>query len=98
MNRCSRCWDQRTRNPINPIEVAEYSNVGALQRCIGTFYLRLRAVFDQHVVEGGEQEVGVGGGEDERRLDLEDVVIGARSEEHTSELQSRQYLVCRLLL
>src|SRR3712207_8699222 len=26
------------------------------------------------------------------------VVIGERSEEHTSELQSRQYLVCRLLL
>src|SRR3712207_9182999 len=26
------------------------------------------------------------------------VVDGARSEEHTSELQSRQYLVCRLLL
>src|SRR3712207_8005098 len=25
-------------------------------------------------------------------------VNGARSEEHTSELQSRQYLVCRLLL
>src|SRR3712207_7204028 len=25
-------------------------------------------------------------------------VSGARSEEHTSELQSRQYLVCRLLL
>src|SRR3712207_7813483 len=24
--------------------------------------------------------------------------LGARSEEHTSELQSRQYLVCRLLL
>src|SRR3712207_7644897 len=26
------------------------------------------------------------------------IVIMARSEEHTSELQSRQYLVCRLLL
>src|SRR3712207_8055385 len=26
------------------------------------------------------------------------VVLPARSEEHTSELQSRQYLVCRLLL
>src|SRR3712207_6954695 len=26
------------------------------------------------------------------------VVLVARSEEHTSELQSRQYLVCRLLL
>src|SRR3712207_8497107 len=25
-------------------------------------------------------------------------VLGMRSEEHTSELQSRQYLVCRLLL
>src|SRR3712207_7206205 len=25
-------------------------------------------------------------------------VVDARSEEHTSELQSRQYLVCRLLL
>src|SRR3712207_7147891 len=45
------------------------------------------------VVEGGEDEVlehldvvGV----DRLRVD--------RSEEHTSELQSRQYLVCRLLL
>src|SRR3712207_8765933 len=27
-----------------------------------------------------------------------DQIIGFRSEEHTSELQSRQYLVCRLLL
>src|SRR3712207_8953094 len=26
------------------------------------------------------------------------IVTGARSAEHTSELQSRQYLVCRLLL
>src|SRR3712207_8590857 len=29
---------------------------------------------------------------------LAGVVAGRRSEEHTSELQSRQYLVCRLLL
>src|SRR3712207_6885892 len=29
---------------------------------------------------------------------LECAAAGARSEEHTSELQSRQYLVCRLLL
>src|SRR3712207_8453111 len=27
-----------------------------------------------------------------------DLIMGTRSEEHTSELQSRQYLVCRLLL
>src|SRR3712207_7029470 len=33
---------------------------------------------------------------DERRLAR--AVVAGRSEEHTSELQSRQYLVCRLLL
>src|SRR3712207_8298114 len=31
-------------------------------------------------------------------VDLVPVAHGERSEEHTSELQSRQYLVCRLLL
>src|SRR3712207_8745987 len=31
-------------------------------------------------------------------LDRVSAAIAARSEEHTSELQSRQYLVCRLLL
>src|SRR3712207_8133769 len=33
-----------------------------------------------------------------RRGPRSGVAPGARSEEHTSELQSRQYLVCRLLL
>src|SRR5258707_3516905 len=32
------------------------------------------------------------------RAHAADFFIGRRSEEHTSELQSRQYLVCRLLL
>src|SRR3712207_8381494 len=31
-------------------------------------------------------------------IDVVDMRTGKRSEEHTSELQSRQYLVCRLLL
>src|SRR3712207_7965090 len=31
-------------------------------------------------------------------LDVGPTPLGRRSEEHTSELQSRQYLVCRLLL
>src|SRR3712207_7171441 len=31
-------------------------------------------------------------------MPTQDMIIGLRSEEHTSELQSRQYLVCRLLL
>src|SRR3712207_1869876 len=32
------------------------------------------------------------------RLMVRDAIRAIRSEEHTSELQSRQYLVCRLLL
>src|SRR3712207_8954576 len=36
-----------------------------------------------------------GGVPDHRTLEPD---VGGRSEEHTSELQSRQYLVCRLLL
>src|SRR3712207_7748597 len=35
---------------------------------------------------------------EERRDDRGLLRLWARSEEHTSELQSRQYLVCRLLL
>src|SRR3712207_7349202 len=35
---------------------------------------------------------------EEAVVDLPHVVQERRSEEHTSELQSRQYLVCRLLL
>src|SRR3712207_8803387 len=50
------------------------------------------------------EEAGIDGGRD--RSDDQDeheqaeifLVHGFRSEEHTSELQSRQYLVCRLLL
>src|SRR3712207_6985486 len=42
----------------------------------------------------------VGGGQREARhaRGLPDADAASRSEEHTSELQSRQYLVCRLLL
>src|SRR3712207_8349218 len=35
---------------------------------------------------------------DDPERDHDDVLFAERSEEHTSELQSRQYLVCRLLL
>src|SRR3712207_8331168 len=50
--------------------------------------------------------IGSGGTGDERRADAgrlsgsraDDAARQPRSEEHTSELQSRQYLVCRLLL
>src|SRR3712207_7372656 len=38
------------------------------------------------------------GGDDVVLEGVEHLPVSARSEEHTSELQSRQYLVCRLLL
>src|SRR3712207_7847972 len=50
---------------------------------------RPRLALAQHHVEG--RRTG-------ERLELLVDLDEARSEEHTSELQSRQYLVCRLLL
>src|SRR3712207_8500761 len=41
---------------------------------------------------------GSGSGRQDRRRSDVPRCVRARSEEHTSELQSRQYLVCRLLL
>src|SRR3712207_7285857 len=62
---------------------------------------RAEAVVDVHhrhpgraAVEHPEQ----GGQPAERRAVADAGGDGDRSEEHTSELQSRQYLVCRLLL
>src|SRR3712207_7731754 len=46
----------------------------------------------------GALAAGPGGRRAGRRGDRGGLPLGARSEEHTSELQSRQYLVCRLLL
>src|SRR3712207_7601677 len=40
----------------------------------------------------------VGLGRLRQELGRDEIGIALRSEEHTSELQSRQYLVCRLLL
>src|SRR3712207_7600291 len=46
----------------------------------------------------GRQAGAVGLGEDLVSVTREIAQTAVRSEEHTSELQSRQYLVCRLLL
>src|SRR3712207_7464064 len=57
---------------------------------------------DEGVAEQFEQAVEVLRAAGERHVDGvevdRDVEPPVRSEEHTSELQSRQYLVCRLLL
>src|SRR3712207_7217974 len=61
--------------------------------------LRERGVDHELLLLGGTPDEGPSA-EAEVRAALDDEVrlLGTRSEEHTSELQSRQYLVCRLLL
>src|SRR3712207_7998318 len=59
----------------------------------------LRNWVKQHENDAGEREgLTTDEREELRRLRRENKVLRQRSEEHTSELQSRQYLVCRLLL
>src|SRR3712207_7241237 len=66
-----------------------YGDLGLL----GTDRLHARGVLQpDHQLEAGGTPVAPGRG-------VHPEVVGhVRSEEHTSELQSRQYLVCRLLL
>src|SRR3712207_7408659 len=58
------------------------------------------AVGVEHAVDDGQQDqqVRAQGVGDEGGQDVVVAEADLRSEEHTSELQSRQYLVCRLLL
>src|SRR3712207_8538828 len=59
-------------------------------------------IFVDRRLVGRERLRGGHGSRVERRLGccfgIVESLLGSRSEEHTSELQSRQYLVCRLLL
>src|SRR3712207_7330916 len=57
------------------------------------------AVLDLARLDVADHDAHVAGDERAARRRVADVRAGEqRSEEHTSELQSRQYLVCRLLL
>src|SRR2546422_11545649 len=71
-----------------------------------TTLFRSRLIVELRIVRGHEvrqhQRRHAGGGGDaphvlHRRVAVDDVLL-ERSEEHTSELQSRLHLVCRLLL
>src|SRR2546422_5923447 len=50
------------------------------------------------LLESGDEVVGKVGGYELALLIVIEVLVHRRSEEHTSELQSRLHLVCRLLL
>src|SRR5258707_5376337 len=58
---------------------------------------RRRAV-GRPVIDHYHLEIQPGLGGQGRKRRAQEVAVVVRSEEHTSELQSRQYLVCRLLL
>src|SRR3712207_7122942 len=77
--------EARERYAAGEISAAEFKRVedGAVDWAIA---LQERAGLP--VVTDGEM----------RRESFQSQLVDARSEEHTSELQSRQYLVCRLLL
>src|SRR3712207_8857657 len=66
--------------------------------CSGGRYDNLASLYTKQVLPG----VGASLGVDRLLAAMEKLkhpwLTGQRSEEHTSELQSRQYLVCRLLL
>src|SRR3712207_8387439 len=65
-----------------------------LAAAAGSVFQGLRAPTVAEVREPFADRLGSEGGDPEPQ----DRLCAPRSEEHTSELQSRQYLVCRLLL
>src|SRR3712207_8620492 len=69
-----------------------------LFRSSGTRYTSLSGVVRGMRVVTATGELRDIGEDDADLLHAAQVSVGMRSEEHTSELQSRQYLVCRLLL
>src|SRR5690606_41651463 len=78
--------------PICAVEVEAPGVIGALERRAGVAVAvrtQQRAAMRAAVVENVDAVV-LAAHQDHR--------LGARSEEHTSELQSRENLVCRLLL
>src|SRR3712207_8074684 len=76
------------------IRRGEKANLARLRRGGGG-----RAHRDARPARGGGTAEGSGARDRRRGAALRGAPQGApRSEEHTSELQSRQYLVCRLLL
>src|SRR3712207_7239023 len=79
-------------------DVAPTTVVGPLSLAAGAYRLRVVASGDG----GGtlvERDLTIGaGGSHDAVVHQDNQSTPRRSEEHTSELQSRQYLVCRLLL
>src|SRR3712207_9035976 len=85
-----RSGDTARRHLVAGVERRHPTEVAALLAHLGA-----RAP-DDVVDLGGVEAVALHEGPQHGRGEVLGVEVGERSEEHTSELQSRQYLVCRL--
>src|SRR2546425_4919410 len=74
------------------------SNLGEAHQHLGVIYLHL-GLLDEAVAElRNALTLNPFDVNAQRRIGIAQIYRGQRSEEHTSELQSLAYLVCRLLL
>src|SRR5205823_12873033 len=75
-----------------------FSMVAVLLACIGIYGLMSYAVVHRTNEIGIRVALGAQRGQVLRLIMRQGLLLAVRSEEHTSELQSLAYLVCRLLL
>src|SRR3712207_8002106 len=85
------------RSTLFPYTTLFRSEQSAVDERLQLSEYRTWEVVSAHAPAGGAALL-VDGDKPEQLLDHSVPAAAARSEEHTSELQSRQYLVCRLLL
>src|SRR3712207_8787506 len=87
------------RSTLFPYTTLFRSGPDAVGRRLGVGVARVEDAAAAVGVPGGaERELGAGRPGQRQQAGPGQRRQGQRSEEHTSELQSRQYLVCRLLL
>src|SRR5690554_7135901 len=99
-NRSQAVWvleDLTNRMRANIVGIEHYGTGSTAMKCGGTMPTMCSSYHD-----GSNKVLAAAncGNEEQAKSDLHEVLcgFGARSEEHTSELQSRPHLVCRLLL
>src|SRR3712207_1926868 len=88
----------RVEDTVDYGEVCHEIALVAQQRSYKTLERLCAVIADRLAARFGAESVTVKAAKPEPPIPLPVEEVSVRSEEHTSELQSRQYLVCRLLL